>query len=181
MMQQHNSTDVNTSTWSVFEPEQQNFGISQDYYLSIFFIPIQAFPKDVKVNEDESCTFLYDLFGTHITSKPFTWKSINEFQPERATAKIFTTPEKLLKFFTEKMKAFCIFVCTANNAYLSIAEVDLNKALKLSLEDLKMGKLAVFEEILHLEPVKQSPTTVCFQSIGIPQKIFPTFDNMFHV
>ena len=136
-----------------------------------FFIPIQAFPKDVKVNEDESCTFLYDLFGTHITSKPFTWKSINEFQPERATAKIFTTPEKLLKFFTEKMKAFCIFVCTANNDYLSIAEVDLNKALKLSLEDLKMGKLAVFEEILHLEPVKQSPTTVCFQSIGIPQKI----------
>ena len=60
------------------------------------------------------------------------------------------------------MKAFCIFVCTANNDYLAIAEVDLNKALKLSLEDLKMGKLAVFEEILYLEPVKQSPTTVSF-------------------
>ena len=50
----------------------------------------------------------------------------------------------------------CIFV-TANHDYLSVAEIDLHKSLKLSLEDLKKGKLAIFEGILHLEPVKQSP------------------------
>ena len=96
-------------------PNGKIFDFARLIIYQFFLIPIQAFPKDVKVSEDESCTFLYDLFGTHITSKPFTWKSINEFQPERATAKIFTTPEKLLKFFAEKMKAFCIFICTANN------------------------------------------------------------------
>ena len=99
---------------------------------------------------------MYDLFGTQITSKPFSWTTIEDFKPERATAKIFTTPERLLRFFNEKMKSFCIFVIVAES-YLAIAEVNLNKALNLNLEDLKMGKLAVFEGILHLEPVKQSP------------------------
>ena len=108
MMQQHNSTDVRTRTQSIFEPEQQNFRFRKTIIYQFFFIPIQAFPKDVKVSEDESCTFLYDLFGTHITSKPFKWKSIDEFQPERATAKIFTTPEKLLKFFQGYITRFVL-------------------------------------------------------------------------
>ena len=111
MMQQHNSTDVRTRTQSIFEPEQQNFRFRKTIIYQFFFIPIQAFPKDVKVSEDESCTFLYDLFGTHITSKPFKWKSIDEFQPERATAKIFTTPEKLLKFFQGYITRFFQPVC----------------------------------------------------------------------
>ena len=85
-------------------PNSKLFDFARLIIHQLFFIPIQAFPKDVKVNEDESCTFLYDLFGTHITSKPFKWKSIDEFQPERATAKIFTTPEKFSKFFAEKLK-----------------------------------------------------------------------------
>ena len=106
---------------------------------------------------------MYDLFGTQITSKPFMWKSIEKFKPERATAKIFTTPERLLKFFNEKMKSFCIFVTVAEN-YLAIAEIDLNQALKLKLEDVKMGKLAVFEGIFHLEPVKQSPNEETYPS-----------------
>ena len=118
-----------------------------------------AFPKDVKVGGEETCTFVYNLFGTQISSKPFLWSKIQDFQPERATAKIFTTPEKLLKFFKEKMEAFCIFVCVDAH-HLAIGEVNLAKKLSLSLEDLEAGKNAVFENIVPLESVKQSPEEI---------------------
>ena len=120
------------------------------------------------MDPSENCTFLYDLFGTQITSKPFACKSIDEFKPERATAKIFTTPDRLLKFFTEKMKSFCIFVSVMEH-YLAVAEIDLSKALKLNLEDLKRGKLEEFEGILNLEPVKQSPNEEKYPSKHKPK------------
>ena len=82
----------------------------------------QAFPKDLKVQENDTCQFVYDLFGTQITSKPFQWCKMSDFKPERATAKIFTTPEKLIRFFQEKMETFCIFVCN-DSIHLSIGQV----------------------------------------------------------
>ena len=35
----------------------------------------EAFPKDLKVQDNDTCQFVYDLFGTQITSKPFYWYS----------------------------------------------------------------------------------------------------------
>ena len=116
-----------------------------------------AFPKDVKVSPKESCQFTYDLFGTQISSKPFHWTKIEEFNPERATAKIYTTPEMLVQFFNEKMKLFCFFV-TFQSQNLALAEVDLSKLVEMkNIEDLKAGKLFLYESVLPLEPVKQNP------------------------
>ena len=116
-----------------------------------------AFPKDVKVSSTDEIHFTYDLFGTQISSKPFYWTKIDAFNPERATAKIYTTPEKLVQFFNEKMKLFCFFV-TVQSQSLALAEVDLSKLVEMkNIEDLKAGKLFLFESVLPLAPVKQNP------------------------
>lgn len=113
-----------------------------------------SFPKDDKPKPEVS--FVYDLFGTRISSKPFPWQNVDKFQSERATAKIYTTPEKVVKFFREKMQSFCIFI-SSQDSYLSLAEVNLGKRLELNTDDLLAGKLAVYEGILPLETVKQNP------------------------
>ncbi len=128
----------------------------------IILFPTQAFPKDVHVRENEQLNFSYDLFGTQISSKPFTWPLIGQFQSERATAKICTTPEKLKKFFLQKMSTFCIFVTaggsgSTSSKYLSLAEVNLSKVLPIDLEEIAKGKLSHYEGVLPLEAVKVDP------------------------
>ena len=116
-----------------------------------------AFPKDVKVAETDDCHFAYDLFGTQISSKPFKWPKIEDFKPERATAKIFTSPENLIQYFNQGMDLFCFFV-NVPNVNLALAEANLSQMIQNEdLEDLKAGKLFIYEKVLPLEPVKRNP------------------------
>ena len=136
------------------------------YYFNIFicfgnFVQ-QAFPKDVKIQvslnifsvlfanlsssfqENDELKFVYDIFGTQISSKPFSWSKIKDFKPERATAKIYTSPQKLIEFFQKKMQTYCIFVCNDSN-HLALAEVNLFEKLQLNIQDLLREKTFVYE------------------------------------
>ena len=128
----------------------------------------QAFPKDTKVavslkmtfsmfdifvtfcsffqilQKDDELKFVYDIFGTQISSKPFTWFDIKKFKPERATAKIYTSPQKLVDFFREKMGTYCIFICN-DSCHLALAEINLFQKLELNIPDLQSGKTFVYE------------------------------------
>ena len=116
-----------------------------------------AFPKDVKVDETEDCHFSYDLFGTQISSKPFKWSKIEDFKPERATAKIFTSPENLVQYFNQAMDVFCFFVNVRNDS-LALAEANLSHMIQIGdIDDLKAGKLFVYEKVHQLFPVKRCP------------------------
>ena len=116
-----------------------------------------AFPKDVKVAETDDCHFSYDLFGTQISSKPFKWSKLEDFKPERATAKIFTSPENLVQYFNQAMDVFCFFVNVSSNN-LALAEANLSNMIQFGdIDDLKAGKLFVYEKVLPLEAVKRNP------------------------
>jgi hypothetical protein len=84
------------------------------------------------MSDTDPCTFVYDLFGVQIKSCTFNWPEIDKFKPERATAKIFTTPERLVKFLSQqKSQLFCIFILS-DDQRLALAEIDLVKVLKVS-------------------------------------------------
>lgn len=110
----------------------------------------EAFPKDDKVGDNVKLCFVYDLFGTQITSKPFTCAKIHQFNPERATAKIYTSPDVLVQFFNEKMTNFRIRIIDEKEHIL--AEAHVPKLFNLNMTELESGKLAVFEKIVPLEP-----------------------------
>ncbi len=117
-----------------------------------------AFPKDVKVSWDkDQLTFNYDLFGVEIKSCPFTVESVSKFKPERATAKLFTTPEKCLNYFKNIMEPFEISV-SMGNSKLSSAVINLASLLPLDLANLaEEEKLAVFEGLVPVHPVQGAP------------------------
>ena len=121
------------------------------------FIFISAFPKEIKVSENEYGNFCYDLFGTQITSKEFQFSKMEDFKPERATAKLFTTPEKLIRFFKTKLNHYRFYVVTTDkNVDVAYAEIDLSDLIKDSdLDELQDGKLFVKDAILPLNPIIQ--------------------------
>lgn len=102
------------------------------------------FLKSFFLQENDELKFVYDIFGTQISSKPFSWSKIDQFKPERATAKIYTSPQKLMEFFQKKMQTYCIFVCNDSN-HLALAEVNLFEKLKLDIQDLLQEKTFVYE------------------------------------
>lgn len=119
------------------------------------FIFIPAFPKDIKVSGNEYGHFCYDLFGTQITSKKFQFSKLEDFKPERATAKLFTTPEKLVRFFNTKLNRYTFYVtATSTNNELAYAEVDLSDLIKdCDLDELQSGKLFAKDCVLPLNPI----------------------------
>ena len=74
--------------------------------------------------DEELLTFTYDLFGVQIKSCPFTANTEKQFKPERATAKLFTTPETCYDFFKNHVEPFEIAV-TSGDSKLCIAKVVL--------------------------------------------------------
>ena len=119
------------------------------------FTFILAFPKEIKLSENEYGNFCYDFFGTQITSKEFQFSKMEDFKPERATAKLFTTPEKLIRFLKTKLNHYRFYVVTTDkNIDVAYAEIDLSDLIKESDSDeLQDGKLFVKDAILPLNSI----------------------------
>ena len=80
---------------------------------------------------------------------------MEDFKPERATAKLFTTPEKLIRFFKTKLNHYRFYVVTTDkNVDVAYAEIDLSDLIKENdLDELQDGKLFVKDAILPLNPI----------------------------